>query len=523
VELTRDPAPPGTDADASADEAGGAYADFLSEMEALGLLSDLEEELPPDFSAVFEIGRILAAPGSRTGAALATALELRPADTPEQEPPPEDEENSRIEVPAAEEYEAEFIRTWRDVQYVYSWQWLLPDEVFLRRLAQRTLWFPMAKTPKIRRIEGNEGDFLPTPAKQKAYVLFDTSASMALHHRFAFAKAIVLRFLRENRREMGEVSLRTFDVDVGPLETANDTASYDALIRSVARRRTLGNGTCLERALLQSCRDIRERKGLAGAEILVVTDGAAHLDAWEVREALGRDVELHCVKIGTVQVAASDRYVADQLEYSQHARTRREQRILQVRERRLRLEESLRYAHDETTRRSIVEGLAGCDAERREIAQELKEEFGHEIESLAHVFVQVPDIDPSVLSLTPEQLASLDRLVRELLARLRESPASPELMKQAALLLSHVALLASEQMDGAVRERLEALRRELEGRLTEAIHHHEDRVLEAGLLSPGDQRDLRILLRRGVTRHSSLWLALLRYFYSWVSRASARR
>jgi hypothetical protein len=43
-------------------------------------------------------------------------------------------------------------------------------------------------------------------------------------------------------------------------------------------------------------------------------------------------------------------------------------------------------------------------------------------------------------------------------------------------------------------------------------------VLEAGYLTPQDQRDLRILLRRGTTRYSSLWLALLRYVYSWMSR-----
>src|SRR6185503_934799 len=33
------------------------YARFLDEMDELGLVQDLEEDLPPEFSAVFEIGR----------------------------------------------------------------------------------------------------------------------------------------------------------------------------------------------------------------------------------------------------------------------------------------------------------------------------------------------------------------------------------------------------------------------------------------------------------------------------------
>lgn len=497
------------------------YAAFLDEMEAMGLLEDLEEELPPDFSAVFEIGRLLASQTSAVGRALGPALELRQAETPEEEPEP-DEPEGRVEVPAAEEYEAEFIRSWSDVQYVYSWQWLLPDEVFLRRLAQRQLWFPMAKAPRILAIEGGDDDFLPTPSKQKVYVLLDTSASMALHHRFAFAKAAVLRFLRENRRELGEVFLRTFDVDLGPMESARDAAGYETILRRVARRHTLGNGTCLERAILQACRDIREHKGLAGAEILVVTDGAAHLDEFTVREALGTDVELHCVKIGTVTVEATDRYVSDQLDFGRHARTRREQRILQLRERRERLQWALHHPPDEATRRGIESGIRECDAERAALGAEIRQEYGREIEHLAHVYVQVPDLDPAVLALTPERLASLERIVREMLQRLAAAPAPPYAMKQAALLLSHIAMLAAEQPDAETRSRLDSMRSALEKELASAIEYHEERVLEAGLLSPGDQRDLRVLLRRGVTRYSSLWLALLRYFYSFIGRLRGR-
>lgn len=507
----------------SAESPAESYENFIDEMEELGLLSDLEDELPPDFSAVFEIGRILADPRSALGRAISPAVALKPharheEEQEEEELGPTPEGAQMISVAASEEYEAEFIRTWSDVQFVYAWQHLLPEEVFLRRLANRTLWFPMAKAPTIRAIEEGGDDFKPTPTKQKAYVLLDTSASMSLRHRFSFAKAIVLRFLRQNRRELGEVFLRTFDVDVGPLEEARDPRSYDLLLRRVARRRTLGNGTCLERAILQAAADIRERRGLSGAEILVVTDGAAHVDTPTLIRALGNDVTLHCVKIGSADVFASDRWVDDAIEFERRGETRREQRIMQMRERRDRLKKALAAATDDAIRAGIREGLAECEAERREIAEELRHEYGHEIERIADVWVQVPDLDPASLALTPEQLASLERLVREMTSKLGATPAPTQALKEAALLLSHVALLAAEQLDAATRDRLEALRQSLEKQLGEAIQHHEEHVIDAGLLTSQDQRDLRLLLRRGTTRYSSLWLALLRYFYAWVTR-----
>ncbi len=500
-------------------QVSGVYASFFSEMEAMGLAGDLDEALPEGFSAVFEIGRVLDDPTHPTAVAVRRAVMLSaPFDAPRREtqhPPPE----GLIEVAAAEEYEAEFIRSWSDVPYVYSWQHLLPEEVFLRRLADRTLWFPMSKAPRIRRVEGGEDDFAPTPSKQKAYVLLDTSTSMALRHRFALAKGAALRFLRHNRRELGEVFLRTFDVDVGELHTATDMPGYDALLRRVARLHSLGNGTCLERAILTACEDIHERRALAGAEILLVTDGAAKLDEDRIREAMGSSIRLHCVKIGTSQVFATDAYVQEMLEFSRRGASRRDQRIQQVRDRREKLLESLKYSHDDETRSQLRSGLRDCDEERRVLADELKKDYGHEIERLAEVYVEIPDLDAAhAFGLDPDKLASVVLLVRAALARLDAIPASPEGMKEAALLLAHLSLLAAEQTDPDVVESLSKLRAEVASRLESSIESHEAHVLETGLLSPADQRDLRILLGRGAERYSSLWLALLRYFYAAFGR-----
>ncbi len=502
----------------------GVYEDFLIEMDELGLLDNLEDELPRGFTAVYEIGRILADPTSDTGQAVANVLQLAAPTGESTEAVPTDSDATMIEVPAGEEYEAEFIRSWSDVRYVYADQWLLPEEVFLRRLANRTLVFPMAKAPRIRAIDTGDDDFQPSPSKQKVYVLLDTSRSMALRHRFALAKAAVLRFLKRNRSEMGEVFFRTFDVGVGPLSTALDRSSYGTLIRSISRQATLGNGTCLERAILQACSDIADQPSLSGAEILVVTDGAARMDESKVANALGDRIRLHCLKIGRAQVFATDQYVRDTLEHHTRTDTRRGQRIVQLRDRRDVLRDGIKHSHDAETLNTLRAEMRRVEAEQKEIGGELRQDFGHEIERLSHVFIEIDDLDPATaFHLTDKQLEALKELTRRLLEQLEASPAPPEAMKQAALLMAHLALLAGEQSEQASREFLEQLRTALEMKMEQAMESHEEHLLDGGLLSPGDQRDLRVLLTGGSRRGSSLWVILLRYFYRTFARVVRRR
>jgi hypothetical protein len=498
----------------------GEYAGLLTEMQDLGLLSDLENELPEGFSAVFEIGRILADPESDLAHDLSPATSLVAAALGEDPMAglahPEVE---RIELTAGEEYEAEFIRTWSDVQYVYAWQHLLPEEEFLRRLAKRTLWFPMAKAPLIRGIDVGDDDYNPSPSKQKVYVLLDTSSSMRLRYRFPYAKAIALRFLRENRREMGEVFLRTFDVELGPLHTARDANEFDVLLRQVARQEMLGNGTVLERAIVTACADIRENQGLSGAEILVVTDGAARIRVGHVERALGDDIRLHCVKIGGAKVFATKSYIEERLDFAQLSDTRLDQRILQARKQKEKLEDSLSHEPDAGLRRAIERALREVQTERDALAAELKKEYGHEIERVANVYVGVPDLNPAdVFRMSAERLYQLQELVRRITHDLTETPARADVLKQAALLLAHVKMLAQEQDDPETQELLEGLQEHLELCVEVALEEHEERFLDAQLLAPSDQRDLKFLLRRGTGRYSSLWTLLLRLFYATVTR-----
>jgi hypothetical protein len=500
-----------------------SYSDFLQQMEDLGLLENLEDQLPAAFSAVYEIGRILADPRSRIGAELTRMMSLAPAGDLPDTTPPTDTDAQIIEVPAGEEYEAEFIRSWSDVRYVYSWQWLLPEEAFIRHLAARTLWFPMAKAPRIHAIESGEDDFNPSPSKQRVYVLLDTSKSMALKHRFALAKAAVLRFLRENRRELGEVSLRTFDVDVGKMVTATDRAGFDGLMRRIARQVTLGNGTCLEKAILTACEDIHDSRALAGAEILVITDGAARVRIGALREALGDRIRLHMLKLGHAQVFASDAWVQDRLELDQDTSTRRGQRIMQLRKRKEQIDRSLETTHDAQIRNAMLSERRKIEEEQAEIGKDLRKTFGHEIENVAHLYIEIDDLDPAeAFHLSPHQLEALKELVRQLLDEMEASPTPADAMKKAALVMSHLQMLSAQQHDPVSKEFLDQLRTALEQKLEDAIHDHEEHILEGGLLSPADQRDLRVLLHGGSKRGSSLWIVLLRYFYRTFAKALRR-
>ena len=502
---------------------GDGYDSFITQMGDFGLLDDLEDELPPGFTAIFEISRILQDPDSDLAARLAPALSLAHGEgtvTAEIEAMPE---ARRMSATVGEEYEAEFIRSWSDVRSIYAWQHLLPEEVFLRRLGNRTLWFPMAKSPTIRAIDVGDDDFNPNPAKQKVYVLLDTSASMQTRHRFSLAKAIVVHFLRRNRSDMGEVFLRTFDVTCGPLHAARDLPSFDALLHRVTRQSVLGNGTAMEKAIVTAAQDIHEQPGLAGAEILVITDGAAHLRERRVLPALGDDIRLHCVKIGGAAVYADDAYLQEKLEYGRVGDSRRDLRILQVREQKQKLERALEAESSAELRSTIQSALREIARTQGELANELREDYGCEIERLASVYVGIPDLDSAqIFSLTDDQLESLRAVVQQLLEDLAEVPARAEVLKQAALLLSHLNMLMREQADPALRRLLEELHQHLENEVESALEQHETRLNDGRMMSQSDQRDLRILLRRGTARYSSLWTLLLRLFYSTVSRWTGR-
>ena len=270
-------------------------ATFFSQMEEFGFFDTVEEHLPEAFTMIYEIARILENTSHLIAQSLAPILELH-------DPLAEADSTDTIivpHVPDAKEYEADLITSVTEVRYIYPYQHLLPEAVFLRKLAERSLWMPRAKSPRNFRYQSDSDRFAPDDRKQKVYILFDTSNSMQQHYRIHLAKAIAYLFLRRNQRELGTVFFRTFDLKIGDLKIARDLPSYERLISEMMHLNATGNGTSLQKALQTAIEDISHESQLSHAQILVITDGVAHIDLDDLQNQLGTQITVNTVKIGT--------------------------------------------------------------------------------------------------------------------------------------------------------------------------------------------------------------------------------
>ncbi|MBS1904058.1 MAG: VWA domain-containing protein [Bacteroidetes bacterium] len=440
---------------------------FLKRMEEYGFLTRIYDRLPEEFTAVFEIARILEAEDSELRKRLEPAFRLPTLD----ETPVKDAVDLfQPEVVTGEEYEADFIRNRRDIARIYSWQFMLPDEVFDQRLAERTLWMPVSKAPKILPIQEVGDSFSFDSRKQKVFVLFDTSSSMRAHHRIHLAKAVLVYFLERNKEDLGYVSLRTFDDHVGDLHTAIDAESYNALIRHILRLTHLGNGTVLQKALLAAIDEIEHTEHLAGAEILIITDGAVALDEPLIRSRLDANTKIHCVKIGHAQIFASDKQIDDLIAVGKVGNAKLLADLISQEAELKRMIEHTSVPDKRHQLESTLKGIrTTLQNKKREFAEEYKELYGHELQRLANVYIEIEDIDDiSLFCATDEAIADIEMLVRQI-EEDAEQFFTPDMMKRAAVLHDHVSFLLKYEKDPALRETLQQLDERLRQLLREGL------------------------------------------------------
>ncbi len=504
-----------TERESVAAEAGGdrSYStDFFDRMEEFGFFDYVERHLPEEFVLVYEIARVF------ENAEHPLSKRLSPIFWQNsEEPPAEQEDRPPPPVPVvthSEEYEAATIRTHRDIVRIYPHQFLLPDEVFYRRLAERSLMMPRPVPPRHFRYQSDQSDYAPDSRKQKVYLLLDTSSSMLQHYRIQLAKAICYFFLRENRRELGTIYFRSFDVVISDLLIADDKRSYTELIHHIVEIDTLGNGTAMDKALRKAVEDIRSQDELTEAEILMITDGAVHLDKDSLADLLGDTIRLNAVKIGSESIVPSATYIKDQVLIgdSEHSKMLRKL-----------------YDREEDVRKKLRSG-AGSDQRRHqyeaEVAalqrqiqagiekfrQTIDSTYGHEIEELAATFVQVDDVAPELL-FTPREIRvrELEGATREMLAALSDH-ANVEQVKQAALVHSRVDFFLDRIDDGKLelREKADELQQKLEEYLEQGSALQTGRELE---FSERDQQQIRLLLRKTVNSQRRSLAVVLRIIY----------
>lgn len=418
------------------------HASFFEHMQEFGYFAELEEALPEDFTAVFEIARVLEDENSPLFQLLAPALTVSSRVKKQENKSREWQPNRH--VPVTEEFDVDFIKSVNEVRRILPSQYVLPDEVFMRKLARRELMRRVSQTPVILPFGNSSSEYTPNHYKQKIYLLLDTSASMLSHHRFQMAKAAAYVFLKRNLRELGHIYFRTFDREVGTLVTATDMKSLRSLIRYIMRLRKLGNGTAMEKAILTACDDISKQADLSGAEILIITDGAAHLDKVKILDALGSSMTVNTVKIGDAKVALDEKILHDE---AARGSSPESHTLVKIEERIHYLDVEMRNASPSRMQRiqEEINSLKGqAERTRRHVIEHMRGEYGREIESLSRVFVNVDDITADeIFKLSPEHLEELRQLVIAAEEAFRAG-VDAETLKEVSLLYEHVMMLLEE-------------------------------------------------------------------------------
>lgn len=483
------------------------HASFFEHMEEFGYFSELEAALPEDFTSVFEIARVLEDEDSALFKRLSSALTVA-SKTPKEEKKSRDWKPNR-HVPVAEEFDVEFIRSVNDVRRILPSQHVLPEEVFVRKLARRELMMRVSRTPVILPFGNSSSEYNPNYYKQKVYLLLDTSASMLSHHRFQMAKAAAYVFLKRNLKELGHIYFRTFDREIGPLVTATDMTGLRALIRHVMRLRQLGNGTAMEKAIMTACGDICGQSDLSGAEILIITDGAAHLDRGRITEALGPNITVNTIKIGDAKVAIDEKILQDE---ATRGSSPESHALAQIEERIHHLEVEMRNASTSRTDRiqGEINSLRGQASRMRiHIVEHMRGSYGREIEGLSRVFVNVDDIAAdSLFRLSKEQIDELHALVIEAEEAFREG-IDAETLKEIALLYEHVAMLLKEG-DTENNAALQTMQSRLSSLLDDFMQSVGRSMGGAAAgIGRDDLRDLSLMLQTRSLGDNSLLAALL--------------
>lgn len=491
---------------------------FFARMDEFGFFDRVSEHLPADFSAVFEIARVIEDMNTSLGEQLAPVMMMQANDIPE-EPPP-------TLIPTllpAEEYEADLIRTVQELPAIYPYQFLLPENVFYQKLVERSLWLPRPRPPRTFRYQSDSDIFKPDHRKQKVYVLFDVSKSMNLNWRIHVAKAIAYIFLTRNMKELGTVYFRTFADTIGDLQKAHDVPSFRELISSIMHQSANGKGTALNKALLTAIEDIRSLNSLSDSEILVITDGAAHIELARLRELMGANIRLNTVKIGDEHIVADAKFVQYHLK---DANTDEAKRLAQLQEKR----RELASAHDATNsgnrKQQLARDLSMLDRQiatvTERVAEYITKHYGSEIIELSNVYVNVDDIEDSVfLSLDEERRQQLEELATALLITLEKEQLSED-VQRAALLYDHLELLLEHSKNDPEMEKLSKQKEAIKQRLQHILAEDEDIDPSHISISSFDKQQLLNMLTPSVSKNplslAKVIKILLRKFKTWLAQ-----
>lgn len=490
-------------------------SDFLEKMVEFGFFDRIEGTLPDDFTLVYEIARILEDTTHKLTQTLAPIIWNDDDMTPEHSP----ETTIIPHITTSEEYEANLIDSYRDIAKIYPHQFLLPEAVFYQKLVERSLWMPKARVPRNYRYQKDSDTFAPDSRKQKVYILFDTSRSMQEHFRIHVAKALVYFFLKKNKKELGTIFFRTFDAEIGELHSANNSASFDDLMSYAMHVKAIGSGTALSKAIETAIADIHHVSTLAETEILVITDGAAHIDPEKIRMLMGDSIVIHCVKIGNATIQPDAKYVQDLIVTGN---TEQSTQIRKLIERKKDLEKQLYSVSAESRKNAIRGEIAHCDKMIGQLTSRLSASvattYGKEIEQIASIFINVSDIHSNeVFGHDEERKNTLEALAREMIDTLQNSPTAEDL-KRAAVIFDHIKLFTDHSNDEDNKS-LDEVNKELKNYLDKLLAESTQKQMANVEFSEDDKIQISKLLksRRTMMQRISI-IKLLRILYKKIRR-----
>lgn len=491
------------------------YDQFFYRLGEFGFLRHVESGLPAEYSLVFEIARILENTENSLSKSIAPVTMRSWREETSAKPPTE-----RPHIPIVthgEEYEATLITHTRDIPRIYPYQFYYPEAVFYRKIADRSLWMPRPIPPNNFKYSTESNDFAPDSRKQKVYVLLDTSASMIEYHRIHVAKAVVFNFLKRNMTELGNVFFRTFDTVVSDPVIATDRQSFEDLISSVMHINSLGNGTMMSAAIKAAVDDIRATDPFHDAEILLITDGAVHLDLTALRRMLGDRIVLNAVKIGRERIQASEKWITDAIEFGSDERSKRIQKLK-------RKEQDIRRDFHRSlgdSRRTMLEeelrGINGeIEREMRSYKEKLGDSYGQELKELCKVFIEIDDVDSAALfGLSEPEIRELEDIAKEVVARLSDHMNAGDI-KKAALLFNHLRFLL--QYNPEETRKLQAMADDLRDVLEDFYREEGPETSENEQLSLLEQKHLLKLLQPFLDKKKNGFVTLLKILIRKIKR-----
>ncbi len=485
---------------------------YFGQLDEFGLFESIEDQIATDYTIIYEIARVFEDKEHELSERLAPVMFTST--------PPHEEEQDEPPIPIlpwSEEYEATLITSPRDVVNIYPHQFLYPDEVFDRKLAERTLLMPVPRQPNNRTFDTESDDYQPDSRKQKVYVLLDTSSSMMSNYRIHLAKAIVYSFLKQNMKELGTIWLRTFDVSIGEKHHAYDQASFLSLIRYLMHIDSLGNGTAMEKAIQVAIDDIKENDDMADAHILMITDGAVHLNEGKVREWLGNNITLHTVKIGNAVIRPNPAYVRDQILVGNSDQSKL---LRKIEEREREVMKHLREASSGARKHQYEAEIRGLRTQKRKavdtFTKHIEETYGTEIEHLSDIFIEIDDIDPgSVFGLREQRIGELREATNDMLNSISD-PIEADEVKEAAILFNHLEFLTDHNPDNEeLKEMAEQLKAELEQFIDE---DDPDRSRSKVRINMKDHRQIMKLLKPMLNKRGTSLMTIIKLFLIRLKR-----